>query len=78
MIVYRKLDGKRKTVYRHGEKYRRIKNSEYPDTKEDDSNQIVIEYDEGIQIDHVMASGSLPDFYDPKEVCKRSFGMGVF
>lgn len=73
---YRKLDGKRKTVYRHGEKYRRIKNSEYPDTKEDDSNQIVIEYDEGIQIDHVMASGTLPDFYDPKEVCKRSFWDG--
>ncbi len=73
---YKKSDGKRKTVYRPGEKYRHIKNSKYFDRKEDDSNQIVIEYDEGIQIDHIMARGTLPDFYDPIEICKRSFWDG--
>ena len=67
----KKSDGKRKTVYSPGEKYRHIKNSKYFDRKEDDSNQIVIEYDEGIRIDHIMASGALPDFYDPIEICKR-------
>ena len=73
---YKKSDGKRKTVYSPGEKYRHIKNSKYFDRKEDDSNQIVIEYDEGIRIDHIMASGTLPDFYDPIEICKRSFWDG--
>jgi NTE family protein len=73
---YKKSDGKRKTVYRPGEKYRHIKNSKYSDKKEDDPNQIVIEYDEGIQIDHIMASGTLPDPYDPIEICKRSFWDG--
>lgn len=73
---YKKSDGKRKTVYRPGEKYRHIKDSKYFDRKEGDSNHILIEYDEGIQIDHIMASGTLPDFYDPKEICKRSFWDG--
>ena len=73
---YKKSDGKRKTVYLPGKKYGRIKNSKYFDRKEDHSNHIVIEYDEGIQIDHIMASGSLPDFYDPIEICKRSFWDG--
>lgn len=73
---YKKSDGKRKTVYHPGEKYRHIKNSKYSDRKEADSNQIVIEYDKGIQIDHIMASGTLPDPYDPIEICNRSFWDG--
>jgi len=73
---YKKSDGKRKTVYLPGKKYGHIKNSKYFDRKEDDSDHIVIEYDEGIQIDHIMASGTLPDFYDPIEICKRGFWDG--
>jgi predicted acylesterase/phospholipase RssA len=73
---YKKSDGKRKTVYRPGQKYKRTKNSKCFDRKEDDSNQIVIEYDKGIQIDHIMASGTLPETYDPIEICNRSFWDG--
>jgi NTE family protein len=73
---YKKSDSKRKTEYRSGEKYGRTKNCKYLDRKEDDSDRIVIEYDEGIQIEHIMASGTLPEFYDHKEICKRSFWDG--
>jgi NTE family protein len=57
---YKKSDGKRKTVYYSGGKYGRKKYSK----------QIIIEYEDGITIDHVMASGTLPELYDPKEICK--------
>jgi predicted acylesterase/phospholipase RssA len=56
---YKKSDGKRKTVY-----YPRGKYGHKP-------KPIVIEYDEGITIEHVMASGTLPEYYDPKEICNN-------
>jgi NTE family protein len=66
---YKKADGKRNTVYYLGAKYGR---------KEDEENfkQIVMEYDDGITIDQVMASGALPEFYDPKEISGRKFWDG--
>ena len=37
---------------------------------------IVIEYENGITIEQVMASGTIPELYDPKEICKRKFWDG--
>lgn len=37
---------------------------------------IVIEYNEGIKIQHVMASASLPEFYDYEEINGRKFWDG--
>ena len=39
-------------------------------------NQIVIEYNEGINIQHVMASASLPDFYEYEKIDGREFWDG--
>jgi NTE family protein len=66
---YKKADGKRKTVYYSGAKYGRKED-------EGDFKQIVIEYDDGITIDQVMASGALPELYDPKEIGGRKFWDG--
>jgi len=38
--------------------------------------QIVIEYDEGIDIQHVMASASLPEFYEYEKINGREFWDG--
>jgi NTE family protein len=35
--------------------------------------RIVIEYNEGINIQHVMASASLPEFYDYEKINGREF-----
>jgi predicted acylesterase/phospholipase RssA len=56
---YKKADGKRKTVYYSRGKYGHKR----------DSKQIVIEYENGISIEHVMASGTIPELYEPKEIC---------
>jgi NTE family protein len=66
---YKKADGKRKTVYYPGRKYGR-KNDEQ------NSKPIVIEYEDGITIDQVMAGGALPELYDPKEIGGRKFWDG--
>jgi predicted acylesterase/phospholipase RssA len=66
---YKKADGKRKTVYYPRAKYGRKKD-------EKNSKPIVIEYEDGITIDQVMASGTLPEFYDPKEIGRRKFWDG--
>ena len=66
---YKKADGKRKTVYYPGRKYGR-KNDE------ENSKPIVIEYEDGITIDQVMASGTLPELYDPKDIGGRKFWDG--
>jgi NTE family protein len=71
---YKKADGKRKTVYYSGGKYGHKK----------DSKQIAIEYENGITIEHVMASGTIPELFEPKaickdpnnEICKRKFWDG--
>jgi NTE family protein len=68
---YKKSDGKRKTVYYSGGKYGR-KKEEYRSNDKDNSKQIVIEYENGITIEQVMASGTIPEFYDPKGICKDS------
>jgi hypothetical protein len=68
---YKKSDGKRKTVYYSGGKYGR-KKEEYKSKDKDNSKQIVIEYENGITIEHVMASGTIPELYDPKKICKDS------
>lgn len=70
---YKKSDGKRKTVYYSGRKYGH-KKEEYRSNEKDNSKQIVIEYENGITIEHLMASGTLPELYDPKDICKDSKG----
>jgi predicted acylesterase/phospholipase RssA len=73
---YKKSDGKRKTVYYSGEKYGCKKEDEHSNNNnEHGPNPIIIEYD-GITIEHVMASGTLPEYYDPKDICKRKFWDG--
>jgi NTE family protein len=70
---YKKSDGKRKTVYYPRGKYGHKKEDEYSNNNnQDDSKPIVIKYDEGITIEHIMASGTLPECYDPKEICNDS------
>src|SRR5215204_1336792 len=57
------LNGKeiRKTVYyRHGQSRQ--------EEKQQQQQPIVIEYDDGIKIQHVMASASLPEFYEYEEI----------
>jgi NTE family protein len=39
-------------------------------------NQIAMEYDEGIDIQHVMASASLPEFYEYEKIDGREFWDG--
>ena len=39
-------------------------------------NQIVMDYDEGIEIQHVMASASLPEFYEYEKINGREFWDG--
>jgi NTE family protein len=66
---YKKSDGKRKTLYYPGRKYERRKDEEYKNkNSRKDDKPIIIEYENGITLEHVMASGTLPDFYDPKEI----------
>ncbi len=36
----------------------------------------VIKYDDGINIDHIMASGTLPEYYDYKELIRHKFWDG--
>ncbi|HEU5119619.1 MAG TPA: patatin-like phospholipase family protein [Candidatus Nitrosocosmicus sp.] len=43
---------------------------------ESDSVPIVIEYENGIELEHIMASGTLPGLYDPKTISKRKFWDG--
>lgn len=61
---YKKLGGKRKTVYYPRTKYVHQNGEEYENNNndEDDSKPIVTEYEDGITLEHVMASGTLPEF----------------
>jgi NTE family protein len=68
---YKKSDGKRKTVYYQGRKYGR-KN----DVEDKNLKPIVIEYEDGITLEQVMASGTLPELYDAKEIDGRKFWDG--
>jgi NTE family protein len=74
---YKKLGGKRKTVY-YPTKYRCRKQEGHNNNNngKGDSKPIVIEYEDGINLEHVMASGALPEFYDPKEIGGRMFWDG--
>ena len=67
---YKKSDGKRKTVYYPGTKYGYRKQQRYKDNNNEkiSSKPVVIEYEDGITLDHVMASNTLPESYDPKEI----------
>jgi NTE family protein len=68
---YKKSDGKRKTVYWPSSKYGRQDECQYTNCDgEYNSDPIVINYDNGITVEHVMASGTLPEFYEPKQLCK--------
>jgi predicted acylesterase/phospholipase RssA len=62
-------------VYYSGGKYGR-KKEEYRSNDKDNSKQIVIEYENGITIEQVMANGTIPELYDPKEICKLKFWDG--
>ena len=68
---YKKSDGKRKTVYYPGRKYGRKKGKE-----DEDLNPIIIEYEDGITLKQVMASGTLPESYYAKEIGGRKFWEG--
>jgi NTE family protein len=59
------LDGKgiRKTVY-------------YRQSRQEGKQPIIIEYDDGIKIQHVMASASLPEFYEYEEISGHKFWDG--
>jgi NTE family protein len=59
---YPKADGSRKSEYG---KYTKEKGYEN-----------VIKYDEGVNIDHIMASGTLPEFYDYKDIDEHKFWDG--
>jgi NTE family protein len=65
------LNGKeiRKTVY-YGEGQSR------QEEKQQQQQPIVIEYDDGIKIQHVMASASLPEFYEYEEISGHKFWDG--
>ncbi len=41
-----------------------------------DQERIVIEYDKGIDIQHIMASASLPEFYDYEKISGREYWDG--
>jgi NTE family protein len=59
---YPKADGSRK--------------SEYGKYTEEKGYENVIKYDEGVNIDHIMASGTLPEFYDYKHIDGHKFWDG--
>ena len=65
------LNGKeiRKTVYYGHEQSRQ-------EEKQQQQQPIVIEYDDGIKIQHVMASASLPEFYEYEEISGHKFWDG--
>ena len=67
------LNGKdiRKTVYcgHSGQK-------EKQHNQQQQQQPIVIEYDDGIKIQHIMASTSLPEFYEYEEIDGRKFWDG--
>jgi NTE family protein len=79
---YKKEDGTMKTTYFPGRKYGYTKkgvhtnNNNNKNNYEADSDPIVIKYENGIELEHVMASGTLPDFYDPKIISERKFWDG--
>jgi NTE family protein len=60
---YAKADGSRKSEY-----------GKYLNEKEGYEN--VIKYDDGVSIDHIMASGTLPEFYDYKVIDGHKFWDG--
>jgi NTE family protein len=81
---YKKEDGTMKTIYFPGRKYGYTKkgvhtnnnNNKSKKNYEDDSEPIVIRYENGIELEHVMASGTLPELYDPKIISNRKFWDG--
>ncbi|MGB7883722.1 MAG: patatin-like phospholipase family protein [Nitrososphaeraceae archaeon] len=75
---YKKSDGKRKTQYYPRTKYgyKKHEESKKNNIDENDSKPIIIEYEDGITLEHIMASGTLPELYDPKEICNRRFWDG--
>jgi predicted acylesterase/phospholipase RssA len=73
---YKKSDGKRKTLYYPRTKYGFKKHQESKNNNKNDSKPIIIEYEDGITLEHIMASGTLPELYDPKEICNRIFWDG--
>jgi len=68
---YKKSDGKRKSVYYRGGKYGLKKEEE-----DKNSKSFAIEYEDGITLQQVMASGTLPEYYDAKEIGGRMFWDG--
>ncbi len=79
---YKKEDGTMKTTYFPGRKYGYSKkrvptnNNKSKNNYEADSDPIVIKYENGIELEHIMASGTLPGLYDPKIISKRKFWDG--
>jgi len=78
---YEKAAGIRKTEYylenninlTRDKRNRKNKTTRSVDRKD---KLITLRYDKGIELEHVMASATLPGFYDPKEIGKRKFWDG--
>jgi NTE family protein len=68
---YEKADGIRKTEYYL--ENNKIKGGRNNKKK---AKLVTLRYDEGIKLEHVMASGTLPGIYDPKEIGNRKFWDG--
>jgi NTE family protein len=71
----RDLNGKaiRKTVYYGQSSQEEKKQQQQPERQQ---QPIIVEYNEGIKINHVMASASRQEFYDYEEISGRKFWDG--
>ena len=68
---YEKANGIRKTEY-----YLEANKIKGGGNNKKKAKLVTLRYDEGITLDHVMASGTLPGIYDPKEIGNRKFWDG--
>jgi NTE family protein len=73
---YEKLDGIRKSEYYPDDNYGYNGYTKRDTKNKDESEPVVIKYENGISAEHVMASGTLPDVYDPRVICNRKFWDG--
>jgi NTE family protein len=67
---YKKEDGSRKSEYANYDKRKE------EDDDDDKIKKFVIKYDDGISIDHVMASASVPGFYDYTKIKAEQSPVG--
>jgi NTE family protein len=79
---YKKEDGTMKTAYWPVRKYGYINKRVHTNNNNSKKNYkaysdpIVIKYESGIEVEHIMASGTFPEYYDPKIISNRKFWDG--